>query len=62
MLHILFYFIGIYSHPLALFNLLRLGAVGCNSIDIKPIHRRLFFYGTIAFVFDMWILGRLIHF
>lgn len=62
MIQILFYFLGIYSHPLALLNFLKFGAVACNPIDRRPFLSRFMFYGSIAFVFDIWLLGRFVHF
>lgn len=62
MLYILFYLIGIYSHPLALWNFLQFGAVACNPIDRQPFLRRFIFFGTIAFALDLWLLGKFIHF
>lgn len=62
MIHILIYIVGIYSNIQFIFNFLKLGACAGNPQDRKGTLRKLQIYGVISFIFNMWILGRIIAF
>lgn len=61
MVLILFCLLGIYSNIRLLAEITRMRPCG-NSSDREQILKTITFYGIIAFIFNIWVMGRLIFF
>lgn len=61
MIFILFCLLGIYSNIRLLSEVTRMRPPGTQS-DREQILKTITFYGVLAFIFNIWVLGRLIFF